>query len=29
VIKRAVPKWDPYRAYLQPLITGLGDLVSP
>lgn len=29
VIKRTVPKWDPYRAYLQPLITGLGDLVSP
>ena len=29
VVKRAVPKWDPYRGYLQPLITGLGDLVSP
>ena len=29
VIRRAVPKWDPYRAYLQPMITGLGDLVSP
>ncbi len=29
VVKRAVPKWDPYRGYLEPLITGLGDLVSP
>jgi tetratricopeptide (TPR) repeat protein len=28
VIARAVPKWHPYRTYLQPLIHGLGELVD-